>query len=108
MSPENRAAPKAVEPPYGRRTVADADDDVAAAALVLGYPVQIQVEPKGTLFVMPDEQIIRQYQSASRCWGLFSLPLDRPTFHRAQERLRRVQTAMRIVGKQRELVAPPA
>jgi hypothetical protein len=101
-----RVAPSKVAEQYGRRTLSDADPAVAAAALLLGYAVQVQREPNGTFYEMADEYLPRKFQAASRCWSLASLPLH-PLFKVARDRLRRVERAMEIINKHVELVAPP-
>jgi len=94
------------EQQYGRPCLRDADPGVAAAALLLGYAVEVQREPNGTFYEMADEYLPRKFQAASRCWSLASLPLH-PLFKVARERLRRVERAMEIIGKDVEVIEPP-
>lgn len=91
---------------YGRATFDDTDEHLAAIALLLGYAVEILSESPQWLYVLPDEQIIRQYAGEVRCGELHRLPIERLTFSRALTRLERVRKAMTTVNARKQLITP--
>lgn len=89
-----------------RATILATDDAVATAALVVGYPVQCEQSPDGFSYHVPDEAPVRTFVGEALCGSLARVPFDATRWEAAQAHLARVQTAMRITQKRREVVVP--